>query len=223
MATLISTNKLISMEEALSKIEDGQVLMLGGFAGAGMANGIIEGLTRKGVKDLTLIGNDSGYIDKGQGPMVINKQCKKLIVSHVGTNPEAGKLIQAGELEVELVPQGTLIERIRAGGYGLGGILTPTGIGTEVEVGKQKIEVDGKEFLLEKPLKADIAIIYAQKADKLGNLVYHGSEKSHSPLMATAAELTIVEVDEVVEVGELNPDHIGTPSIFVDYIVQRGD
>lgn len=214
--------KLISMEEALSKIEDGQVLMMGGFAASGAPTGIIDGLMDKGVKDLTLIGNDTGYINKGIGPMINNKQFKKAIVSHVGTNPEAARLVQAGELEVELVPQGTLVERIRAGGYGLGGVLTPTGIGTEVEKGKQKIEVDGKEFLLEKPLKADVAIIYAQKADKLGNLVYHGSNKSHSPLMVTAAEVIIVEVDEVVEVGELNPDHIETQSIFVDYIVQRG-
>ncbi|MEH7108522.1 CoA transferase subunit A [Bacillus sp. JJ1764] len=215
-------NKVVSLEEALSVVKNGQVIMVGGFAGTGSAEKIIDGLVEKGIKNLTLICNDTGLVDQGVGKMIVNKQFKKVIVSHIGTNPETGRQLQEGELEVELVPQGTLVERIRSGGYGLGGVLTKTGLGTLIEEGKQKVVVDGEEYLLEKPLKADVAIIFADKADKMGNLVYHGSKKSHSPLMASAAETTIVQVNEVVEIGELNPDAIETQCIFVDYVIEGG-
>ena len=150
------------------------------------------------------------------------KKCKRVITSHIGTNPETGRQMISGELDVELVPQGTLAERVRAGGSGLGGILTPTGVGTVVEEGKEKITVDGREFLLEKPLRADIALLKAYKADKAGNLVYHRSARNFNPIMAMAADTVIVEVEHIVEVGEIDPDEVMTPGILIDrIIVQR--
>ena len=154
--------------------------------------------------------------------MVVNKQFKKIIASHVGTNPETGRQMNEGETVVVLVPQGTLAEQVRAGGAGLGGILTPTGVGTVVEKGKQKIELDGIEYLLERPLKADIAIIAAQTADKYGNLEYFGATRNFNQLMATAAEIVIAEVEAIVEVGDLDPNHVVTPGIFVTHLVNGG-
>ncbi|MGL5513699.1 MAG: 3-oxoacid CoA-transferase subunit A, partial [Sporomusa sp.] len=147
------------------------------------------------------------------------KQLKKVIVSHIGTNPETGRQMNANELAVELVPQGTLAERIRSGGSGLGGVLTPTGIGTTIEEGKQKVIIDGSEFLLEKPLKADVALIKADIADKAGNLIYRRSSRNFNPVMATAAEIVIVVVDKIVEIGEIDPDQVMTPGIFIDMII----
>lgn len=215
-----SFDKEISLEEALSLIKDGSSIMIGGFASSGSPEMLIKGLIDKGVKNLTLINNDTGYPHRGVALLVEAKMIKKAIVSHIGTNPETVKMHAAGEIEVELVPQGTFIERIRCGGFGLGGVLTPTGVGTEVETGKQKIEVDGKMYLLEKSLKADFAIIKAKKADRMGNVIYHGTNVAHNPMMATAAAVTIVQAEEIVEVGELDPDHIHTPSVFVNYIVK---
>lgn len=211
--------KLITMEEAVAKVQDGMTVMVGGFLGCGSPDKIIDALVESGVKDLTLIGNDTAFPDKSVGKMVVAKQFKKIMVSHIGTNPETGRQMNEEETVVDLIPQGTLAERIRCGGFGLGGILTPTGIGTEVENEKQRIKVDGKIFLLETPLKADVAIIRGCKVDKLGNVYYHQTARNFNPLMATAAETVIVEAVEIVEVGELDPECIVTPFTFVDYIV----
>jgi acetate CoA/acetoacetate CoA-transferase alpha subunit len=194
--------------------------MIGGFLGTGTPESLVDGLVEKKIKDLTIIANDTAFIDKGVGKLVVNKQVKKAIVSHIGTNPETGRQMNAGEMEVILVPQGTLAERIRCAGAGLGGVLTPTGVGTVVEQGKEKKEIDGKTYLLELPLKADIALIKAAKADTMGNLVYRRAARNFNPLMAMAADFVIVEAEEIVEVGGLDPDEIMTPGIFVDLIIK---
>ncbi|MDO7977218.1 acetate CoA-transferase subunit alpha [Oceanotoga teriensis] len=212
-------NKLISIEEAIENIKDGSIIMVGGFLGCGTPHKIIDALVKKGVKDLTIIANDTSYIDYGVGKLVFNKQVKKVIASHIGTNKETGRQMNEKEIEVDLVPQGTLAERIRAAGYGLGGILTPTGVGTVIEENKQKIEVNGEIYLLEDPLKADFALIYGHKVDKKGNIIYNKSTKNFNPIMATAADTVIVEANELVEIGDLDPNFVMTPGIFVDYIV----
>lgn len=212
-------NKLISPSDAASFIKDGMTLMIGGFLGHGTPERIIDEIVASGVKSLTLIVNDTAFPDKGCGKLVTNNQVKKLIVSHIGTNPNTGQKMNSGELEIEFSPQGTLAERIRSGGAGLGGILTPVGIGTIIEEGKQMIQVDGNDYLLEKPLRADIALIYATTADDLGNLIYMGTMRNFNPLMAMAADTVIAEVEELKPAGELSPETIHTPHIFVDYIV----
>ncbi|HPS10869.1 MAG TPA: 3-oxoacid CoA-transferase subunit A [Paludibacteraceae bacterium] len=212
-------NKLISPSDAASFVKDGMTLMIGGFLGHGTPERIIDEIVASGVKSLTLIVNDTAFPDKGCGKLVTNNQVKKLIVSHIGTNPNTGQKMNSGELEIEFSPQGTLAERIRSGGAGLGGILTPVGIGTIIEEGKQMIQVDGTDFLLEKPLRADIALIYATTADDLGNLIYMGTMRNFNPLMAMAADTVIAEVEELKPAGELSPETIHTPHIFVDYIV----
>jgi acetate CoA/acetoacetate CoA-transferase alpha subunit len=212
-------NKLISPSDAASFVKDGMTLMIGGFLGHGTPERIIDEIVASGVKSLTLIVNDTAFPDKGCGKLVTNNQVKKLIVSHIGTNPNTGQKMNSGELEIEFSPQGTLAERIRSGGAGLGGILTPVGIGTIIEEGKQMIQVDGNDFLLEKPLRADIALIYATTADDLGNLIYMGTMRNFNPLMAMAADTVIAEVEELKPAGELSPETIHTPHIFVDYIV----
>ncbi|ETA81861.1 CoA transferase subunit A [Youngiibacter fragilis] len=215
-------NKIVTIEEAISHVKDGSVIMVGGFLAGGSPEKLIDALVAKGVKDLTLICNDTAFVDKGVGKMVVAKMFKKVIVSHIGTNPETGRQMIANETEVDLVPQGTLAERIRSAGAGLGGFLTPTGVGTIVEEGKEKMVINGMEYLLELPLKADVALVYADKADKFGNLVYAGSKSNFNPIMATAADITIAEVGEVVEIGEINQVDVKTPGIFVTYIVNGG-
>lgn len=214
-------NKLITLEEAVSKVKDGMTVMVGGFLATGSPCNIIDLLAERGIKDLTIICNDTSYVDRGVGKLVVNKQVKKVIASHIGTNAETGRQMNAGEMEVELVPQGTLAERIRCGGAGLGGFLTITGLGTIVENGKDRLTVDGEQYLLEKPLKADIAIIFGSKVDKKGNVYYNMSTRNFNPLMATAADLVIAEAEELVEVGEINPNDVMTPGIFIDYIVKE--
>lgn len=211
---------IVTKEQALEKIQNNMTLMVGGFLAVGTPEILVDGIVEKGISDLTLIANDTGFPNQGVGKLVVAKQLKKVIVSHIGTNPETGKQMNANELEVELVPQGTLAERIRAGGSGLGGVLTPTGLGTIVEEGKQKVTVDGREFLLEKPLKADIALLKADVADKAGNLIYRRASRNFNPVMAMAAETVIVVADKIVEIGEIDPDQVMTPGIFVDMIVQ---
>jgi acetate CoA/acetoacetate CoA-transferase alpha subunit len=213
-------SKVRTLEEAYAKFSDGQVIMFGGFLAVGTPESLVDGLVTKGVNNLTVIGNDTSYTDRGIGRLIASRQIKKAIVSHVGTNKETGRQMTAGELDVELVPQGTLAERIRAAGAGLGGILTPTGVGTIVEEGKQKLTVGGKDYLLELPIKADIAILKAWKADKSGNLVYRRATRNFNPLMALAADFVIVEAEEIVEVGALNPDEVMTPGTLVDMIVK---
>ena len=213
-------NKLVSMEEAVSHVKDGMTVFIGGFLGVGTPEKIIDALVAKGVKDLTVIGNDTGFPDKGIGRLVVNNQVKKVIASHIGTNPETGRRMQSGEMEVELAPQGTLAERVRAGGNGLGGILTPTGIGTIVEEGKEVLTVDGKKYILEKPLRADVALLNGSVVDELGNVIYAKTTKNFNPMMATAADTVIVFAEKLVKVGEIDPDHVMTSRIFVDYIVK---
>lgn len=215
-------NKIISMDEAISHVKDGMTIMVGGFLGCGSPHRLIDALVEKGVKDLTLICNDSGFMDVGVGKLVVNKQIKKLIASHVGTNKETGNQMNSGEMEVVLVPQGTLAEQVRAGGAGLGGFLTPTGVGTVVEEGKEKMVIDGKTYLLEMPMRADVALIAGNSVDQYGNIVYYGATRNFNELMAPAADIVIVEAEKVVEVGELDPNHVITPGIFVNYIVDGG-
>lgn len=211
--------KQLSLADVKNHLWDGMTVMFGGFMGVGTPAKLVQAILDAGVKDLTIIGNDTAFVETGVGPLITHNRVKKVITSHIGTNPETGKKMIAGEIEVELVPQGTLAERIRAAGAGLGGVLTPTGLGTVVEEGKQKIVVDGREFLLELPLHADLAIVEAKTADKLGNLVYELSAQNFNPLVALAAKTVIVEANYVVEVGEITPDAAVTPAALVDYII----
>lgn len=211
---------IVSQEQALQFVKNNTTLMIGGFLAVGTPEIFIDGIIAKAVRDLTIIANDTGFPERGIGRLVVNKQVQRVIVSHIGTNPETGRQMHAQELAVELVPQGTLAERIRAGGAGLGGVLTPTGLGTIVETGKQKIVVDGREFLLEKPLTADVALLCADTADKAGNLLYRRSARNFNPLMAMAAKTVIVLAKNIVETGTIDPDQVMTPGIFVDMIVE---
>lgn len=211
--------KIISNQDAIGLIQDGSTLMVGGFLGCGNPHSLIDALVEQGTKDLTLICNDTSMPDYGVGKLIVSRQARKVIASHIGTNPETGNQMNAGELEVELVPQGTLAERIRCAGAGLGGVLTSTGVGTVVEEGKEKITVGGKTYLLELPLGADIALIAGTKVDKKGNVYYEKSTRNFNPLMAMAATTVIVEAQELVEVGDIDPNYVMTPGIFVDYIV----
>ena len=212
--------KLVSMEEAISHIKDGMTVHVGGFLACGTPESIVTALIEKGVKDLTIVCNDTGFVDKGVGRLVVNNQVKKVIASHIGTNPETGKKMHDGTMEVELVPQGTLAERVRAAGYGLGGVLTPTGLGTVVQEGKSIVNVDGKDYLLEKPIKADVAVLFGSKVDEQGNVICEKTTKNFNPLMATAADVVIVEALEIVPAGSLSPEHLDISKIFVDYIVE---
>ncbi len=212
--------KIISAAEAASKVKDGMTIMVGGFLGAGSPDTLLGLIEKNGTKNLTVICNDTSFPDRGLGRLVANKQIAKIIVSHIGTNPCTADQMNSGEMIVEFSPQGTLAERVRAGGAGLGGVLTPTGLGTMVAEGKQVINIDGKDFLLEKPIRADLALIYATTVDHSGNCVYMGTTQNFNPLMATAADMVIVEAEEIVEMGKLNPEQVKTPSIFIDYIVK---
>ncbi|WP_279324868.1 acetate CoA-transferase subunit alpha [Clostridium sp. 'deep sea'] len=214
-------SKIISAEQALKHIKDEMTIMVGGFLAVGTPETLIDGIAQKDVKNITLVCNDTGFPDKGVGKLVLNKQVEKIYTSHIGTNPETGVQLNSGETTVILTPQGTLAEQIRAGGAGLGGFLTPTGVGTVVEQGKQKMTIAGIDYLLELPLRANVALIKAHKADKNGNLVYRKSARNFNPLMATAADIVIAEVSEIVEVGEIDPDQVMTPGILVDYLVRE--
>lgn len=212
--------KIISVEQAVSMIKDGMTVMIGGFMANGSPHKIIKAISESNIKDLTLICNDTGFPDKGTGLLIKNRQIKKAIASHIGTNPETIQQFNDKILEIEFSPQGTMIERIRAGGAGLGGVLTPTGLGTVVENGKQVINIDGKDYLLEKPIRADIALLGANLSDKAGNLVYYGTTQNFNPILATAADIVIAEAEEIVENGGISPERVHTPSIFVDFIVK---
>ncbi|MGZ3579225.1 MAG: CoA transferase subunit A [Syntrophales bacterium] len=215
--------KIISMEKATELVKDGMTVMVGGFLANGNPLGLIDALVKKGVRDLTLICNDTATPELGVGKFVVNKQLKKAIVSHIGTNPETGRQMITGELNVELIPQGTLAERIRCGGAGLGGFLTPTGVGTIVDEGKQRLVINGKAYLLELPLHADVALLNCHKADKFGNLVFRRSTRNFNPIMAYAANTVIVEAKHIVETGEIDPDEVMVTGIVVDWIVQGGN
>lgn len=213
-------NKIISVQEAISKIEDGMTIMIGGFLAAGSPITIICALVEKKIKNLTLIVNDTAFAEKGIGLLIANKQVKKVITSHIGTNTASIEQYNNKEIEIEFVPQGTLAERIRCGGAGLGGVLTPTGLGTIVQEGKQIINVKGKDYLLETALRADIALIGASLADEDGNLYYKGTTQNFNPLMATAADLVIAETRKLVKVGEIAMENVHTPALFIDYVVK---
>jgi len=211
--------KTISLESVVALVPDGATLMIGGFMGVGSPERLIDELLRQGRRDLTVIANDTATPGRGIAKLVAARALRKAVVSHIGLNPETQRQMIAGELEVELVPQGTLIERIRAGGYGLGGILTSTGVGTMVEDGKRKIEVDGVEYLLETPLRADFALLEAYLSDYLGNLVYALTARNFNPVIAMAAETVMADVAHIVPVGTISPDHVVTPAVLVDYVV----
>lgn len=213
-------NKVTSLQAAMSHIHDGMTIMVGGFMAAGTPEAFMDALVERGVKDLTIICNDAGFPDRGVGKLIVRGQVKHLIASHIGLNPEAGRLMTTGAMLVDLIPQGTLAERIRSAGAGLGGFLTPTGVGTVVAEGKQVLMMEGRPYLLELPLKADVALLRAHLGDPMGNLVYRRSTQNFNPPMATAAEVAIALVDEVVPVGAIDPDNVHTPGLFVDYIVQ---
>ncbi len=209
--------KIIPVSEAGKLIPDNASVMIGGFLGCGTPARIVDAIVNNKTSNLTIIANDTSTPDNDRGRLIVNKQVAKAIVGHIGTNPETGRQMNAGELEVELVPLGTLVERIRSAGAGLGGVLTPTGIGTLIAEGKPTMEIDGKTYLFEKPLKADFALIYGTKVDKFGNIFIHGTARNFNQVMATAAQTVIVEAEELVD-EPLNPDEITIPGIFVDYI-----
>ncbi len=213
--------KIISAQEGANLIKDGSSVMIAGFLKCGAPTEIIDNLVANNTKNLTLIANDTSFIDSDRGKLIVNKQVKKAIVAHIGTNPQTGAQMNAGELDVELVPMGTLVERIHAYGAGLGGVLTPTGVGTLVEDGKDVMEIDGKKYLFEKPLGADFALLYGSKVDKYGNVFIHGTARNHNINMATAAKTVIVETPEL-SLEPLDPDMVTIPNIFIDYIVVKG-
>lgn len=221
--------KVIKKEELNNLVNSNETVMIGGFMSIGIPETIVNYLSKMPIQDLTIITNDTGVLKNpvdeqiGVGKLLLHKKVQKVIASHIGMNAETGKQMIAKEIEVELIPQGTLAERIHAGGAGLGGILTPTGLGTVVQEGKEVITVDGKDYLLEKALQADVALIKAHKADTYGNLVYHQAARNFNPVMALAAKTVIVEVDELVEPGELDPEEIVTPFIIVDKILVKED
>jgi acetate CoA/acetoacetate CoA-transferase alpha subunit len=209
----------LGLEQAVAMIPDGASLMVGGFMAVGTPERVIDEIVRQNKRGLTLIANDTAAPGRGIGKLVGAKLLRKAIVSHIGLNPETQRQMMAGELEVELIPQGTLIERIRAGGFGLGGILTQTGIGTPVEEGKQRVEVDGKSYLVEVALRADFALVQAFLADYLGNLGYALTARNFNPVIAMAANTVIACADHIVPVGVMSPDHVVTPAPVVDYLV----
>ncbi|MEG0805527.1 MAG: 3-oxoacid CoA-transferase subunit A [Lachnospiraceae bacterium] len=215
--------KLVTVEEAVKCIHDGTTLMVGGFLACGTSEIMMDAIIESGVKDLTVIGNDTGYENVGIGKLICEKRVKKAICSHIGTNKETGRQITAGELEVTLTPQGTLAEVIRAGGTGLGGVITPTGLGTEVAEGKQTITLNGIEYLIELPIHADVAILKGTIVDKAGNVFYDATTKNFQTVMAYAADTVIVEAEKLVEVGELDPNLVMTPAALVNYIIVGGD
>lgn len=209
----------VSLENSVAMIPDGASLMIGGFMAVGTPERVVDEIVRQSKRDLTIIANDTATPDKGIGKLVAARLLRKAIVSHIGLNPETQRQMMAGELEVQLVPQGTLIERIRAGGFGLGGILTETGVGTLVQDGKQVVEVAGKTFLVEPALRADFALVQAFVADYLGNLGYALTARNFNPVIAMAADTVIVSAENIVPVGVIPPDHVMTPAPVVDYLV----
>ncbi|RUQ32857.1 CoA transferase subunit A [Peribacillus cavernae] len=214
-------DKICGLTDITYLFKDGMSIMFGGFGGIGTPPGLVNLILDSGIKELTLIGNDTGFPDIGIGKIVTEKRAKKIIVSHIGSNPNAGKYMTSGELEVEFSPQGTLVERMRAGGMGLGGILTDIGLEEEiVNSDKQTVTLAGKSFLVETALTADVSIVYAKKADPYGNLIFDKSARNTNPLAAMAGKITIVEAAEIVPLGTLDPEEVVTPGVFIDHIVE---
>ncbi|KAF0826105.1 CoA transferase subunit A [Cytobacillus firmus] len=213
-------NKIIELDDAMKHFRDGMIIMFGGFGGIGTPPSLIDGILDNGFKDLTLIGNDSGFPHIGIGKVVSQGRAKKMIASHIGSNPVAGQLMTDGKMEVEFSPQGILAERIRAGGVGIPAILSDIGLDNDIVTGnKQTCSVGGKKYLVETALTADISIVFAKKADPYGNLIFDKSARNTNPLVAMAGDMTIAEVEEIVPLGSLDPDEIITPGVFVNYIV----
>ena len=213
--------KTIALQDAVAKIPDGASLMIGGFMAVGTPERLIDELVRQGKRNLTVIANDTAMPGNGIGKLLSAGLISRVIASHIGLNPETQQQMIAGKIDVDLVPQGTLIERIRAGGFGLGGILTPTGVGTVVEEGKRRIELDGKDYLLETALRADFALVHSFLADYLGNLSYALTARNFNPVVAMAADTVIVTAEHIVPVGVIAPDHVVTPAPVVDYLVAK--
>ena len=232
----MAKSKVVTVEQAMEKIHEGMTLRVPGFVNCGVPQTLIAAILKKGVKDLNIISNNTSVKGKGIGKLVHAEAIKHITCSHIGNNTETVEKVVAGEINVTFVPQGTLCERMRAGGAGIGGVLTPTGVGTPMQEGKQVLEwdkekgeykfvkdgdpVNGKRYILELPLHADVALIHAWKADKIGNVIYHRTARNFNPIMATAADFVIVEAEEIVEVGEIDPDVVVTPNCLVDMIVQ---
>lgn len=212
---------MISAAEAAKLVKNNASVMIGGFLDCGVPDKIIEELIKTEAKNLTLICNDTSYPDKDKGKLIGTDKIKKVITTHIGTNPITGKKMMEKEIEVEIIPMGTLVEKIRAYGAGLGGILTPTGVGTILEEGKKTYTVNGKKFIFEEPLGADIAFIYGTKADKFGNVSYMGTTRNFNQTMATAADVVVCQVDEITDC--LDPNEVIIPGVFIDYIVERGE
>jgi len=213
--------KSIKVADAVARIPDGAVLMIGGFMGVGTAHRLVDELVRQGKKGLTVIANDTARPGVGIGKLVSAGLLRKVIVSHIGTNPETQAQMIAGKLEVELSPQGTLIERIRAGGFGLGAVVTPTGVGTSVADGKRTLELNGRTYLVEMPLRADFALVNARQADHIGNLAYALTARNFNPVIAMAADVVLAEPQEIVPVGVIPPDAVMTPSVLVTHIITK--
>ena len=220
---------IITAEKAAEKVKEGTTLMLGGFNYGGVPYTLIDALHSQGTKNIRIICVDASHYNSkvlepvGVATLIVNKQVSSMIISHMGLNTTALKMFSKGEIDIELNPMGTLVERIRTGGAGLGGFLTPTGVNTAYEKTKKTIQINGKTFILELPLKADIAFIKAHKADEAGNLIYYGTGRNFNPVMATAAEIVIAEVDEIVPIGEIDPNNVVTPGIFIDALVVKGE
>jgi len=213
--------KIITPQKAMQFFKNNQTIMIGGFLNCGVPNLVIDELTKTPLSGFTLISNDTGEAGKNRGQLIRAGKIKKAIVSHIGTNSETLQLYNEGKIEIDLQPQGSLAERIRADGAGLGGILTPVGVGTDIERDKQKISLGGKEYLLETPLHADVAIVYATYADRFGNLAFHGSTRNFNVLMPMAADVVIVEAEHILD-EPLSPDEVVVPGIFTDYLVDGG-
>nr|WP_129726487.1 CoA transferase subunit A [Ectobacillus funiculus] len=211
--------KITTVKQVMTLFHDGMTLMFGGFGGVGSPPTIISAILAEGIRDMHLIGNDTGFPEIGIGPLITNERVSSIITSHIGSNPNAGRLLHEGKLQIEFCPQGTLAERIRAGGVGLAGVLTDVGIDTIVEEKKQTVVLEGRRYLVETALTAEVAIVYAKKADPFGNLVFDKSARNMNPHVAMAGTITIAEVEEIVTLGSLDPDEIVTPGVFVDYVV----
>ncbi|MFO7814183.1 MAG: 3-oxoacid CoA-transferase subunit A [Halanaerobiales bacterium] len=212
--------KVIDLQELDKLFQNEMHIMIGGFLDCGTAETVLAHVNQLGLKSLTIIVNDAGYNYKSKGKFLANADIEKIVTSHIGTNPDVGAKMNSGELEIELIPQGTLVEQIRSCGAGLGGVLTPTGIGTQAQEGKRVIEVKGEKYILATPIEADIAIIKAWKADQSGNLIYRYSAKNFNPIMAMAADTVIAEAENIVKNGELDNNNIMTSNIFIDYLVE---
>jgi acetate CoA/acetoacetate CoA-transferase alpha subunit len=215
----MAKNKIVPLETAMEKVSDGMTVMIPGFVNVGVPEKLIQGMIDKGIKSVSVISNNTSVRGRGIGLLIHDRLVRHITCSHVGSNTETVEQVVSGELDVTFVPQGTLCERVRAGGAGIGGVLTPTGLGTPIAEGKPVINVDGRDYLLEKALRGDVALIHAWKVDKLGNAVYHRTARNFNQIWATAADWVIVEAEQIVEIGELDPDEIMTPGALVDAIV----